>query len=60
MEMKKYLYLCLVFVMVFSLAAAAGAEDLSGKLVLYSPANEEETAHRDAGRATLQRYGQHR
>ena len=40
--MKKYLYLCLVFVMVFSLAAAAGAEDLSGKLVLYSPANEEE------------------
>ena len=42
MEMKKYLYLCLVFVMVFSLAAAAGAEDLSGKLVLYSPANEEE------------------
>ena len=39
--MKKYLFLLLAFVMAIS-AVAVSADDLSGKLVLYSPANEEE------------------
>ena len=40
--MKKSLFLLLAVVMVFSLALSAAADDLTGKLVLYSPANEEE------------------